>query len=132
MKWKVWSRLRNKRVEKSIAVFHLRSIALREFGKYYRPVHFDRLKTMELEGEQLEVVMCYYCDDPAEHKDHVYPVSALTRDILKRRVNHKFLRKLPLYIVPACARCNMLLRDKVFKSLAERQRYMKKRLKIGY
>lgn len=113
-------------------VYYLRAITLKNFGEYYRPIHFDRMKLFIIEGEKIEMILCFYCDDMATQKDHTYPISALTRDVLKGRITKKYLRKLPLWIVPACLRCNMLLKDRVFNTLAERRRYIKRRLRLKY
>lgn len=132
MSW-FWARkLAKDKSEIKDTVYYLRSITLKSFGEYYRPIHFDRTKLFTIEGEQIEMILCFYCDDIAVNKDHVYPVSALTRDILSNRITKKYLSKLPLYIVPACLRCNMLLKDRVFNTLAERRRYLKRRIRLRY
>jgi 5-methylcytosine-specific restriction endonuclease McrA len=46
---------------------------------------------------------CVYCEAPAEHLDHVVPLSRGGRDILSN-------------VVPACAPCNL---DKASQTLAE-------------
>ncbi|WP_415940410.1 HNH endonuclease [Streptomyces sp. 039-1] len=46
---------------------------------------------------------CCYCDRPAEHVDHVTPISKGGRDVLAN-------------VVPSCAPCNL---DKSDRSLAE-------------
>jgi 5-methylcytosine-specific restriction endonuclease McrA len=47
--------------------------------------------------------LCCYCDAPAEHLDHVEPLSRGGRDVLSN-------------VVPACADCNL---DKAAQTLAE-------------
>ncbi|MEU3686961.1 HNH endonuclease [Streptomyces narbonensis] len=47
--------------------------------------------------------VCAYCAAPAEHVDHIKPISAGGRDALRN-------------VVPACAECNL---DKGSKTLAE-------------
>lgn len=105
----------------------LRSLTLEVFGKYYRHKHFDRLKHYKVDGQMIELIMCYYCDDMASERDHVYPVSALTRDALAGRIP----RKAPLLIVPACRTCNRALHDRVFKSLRARRAYIRRLIKAG-
>lgn len=62
-------------------VTHLRSITLNILGKYYKPMYFDRVREFKIENELIDMILCYYCDDIATQKDHVYPISALTRDV---------------------------------------------------
>lgn len=72
--------------------------------------------------------ICYYCGLPADVIDHVIP-----KIVLKSHdaVGHD-IRKNRTLTVPACRECNSLLSASVQKTLQERKRELKIRLKRKY
>jgi 5-methylcytosine-specific restriction endonuclease McrA len=58
-----------------------------------RAVPYSRAEIFARWGHQ-----CAYCDAPAEHLDHVTPISRGGRDVLRN-------------VLPACANCNLAKTD---------------------
>lgn len=50
--------------------------------------------------------LCAYCDAPAEHLDHIKPISRGGRDVLSN-------------VIPACAACNLSKSDQTLAQWAQ-------------
>jgi len=90
------------------------------YGLYTR-LGFDRREILPGIGE---VIVCFYCGEPAPTIDHTYPVSAL-QGLLGSGLELPAER----YLVPACSDCNSVLSSKVFPSLVARRQFVKRRIR---
>ena len=68
---------------------------------------------------------CVYCGDVARTSDHFVPVSVVAMLVSVAKVHGKFL-------VPACAECNAIAGDRVFRSVGAKRRYIQSRIAAKY
>ena len=88
---------------------------------------------MDYQSDFDESNHCYYCGMPADTTDHAIPQVILRTidriadpDIYRRMVLRRRLT------VPCCSQCNSLIGAKYQKSLEERKKYLKARLRRKY
>lgn len=80
---------------------------------------------------QGELTVCYYCGNFADSTDHVVP-----RHLLKRAgamgMELGAVMRIRLWEVPACRECNTLIGGAIFKTLPDRCKYVKAKLRARY
>ncbi len=88
---------------------------------------------MDYNGDFDESNYCYYCGMPADTIDHAVPQSILRMidriadpDIYRRMILRRRLT------VPCCNECNSVIGPKYQKSLEERKKFLKSKLKRRY
>ena len=69
---------------------------------------------------------CVYCGDRATGSDHFIPVSVVNA------IGSLFFSLGDKALVPACCECNSLARNKIFRSVGAKRRYIQKRLRERY
>jgi hypothetical protein len=74
---------------------------------------------------------CVYCGEPADQKDHVFPLSRAARLDLSDQQIRKILGQ-GLRIVPCCGECNRIAGDEGFFSIREKRDFIQKRLRKKY
>lgn len=77
-------------------------------------IHYRRLT-------DIDQTSCVYCGEPAEHIDHVLPVSFITQN----RAPLTKTQRAQLITVPACADCNHRAGGRVFKSLMQKRNWLR-------
>lgn len=81
------------------------------------------------EGQIVSAVRCAYCGNQAECEEHVAPYSWIERRI---RDNGADPEDLWTWILPSCDECNLIAMDKLFRSPAEKRRFIQERLRGRY